>query len=252
MIPQYTAYAVPGIPLVAHGDDLAQLITTALYQANLPLEAGDVVVVSSKIISKAEGRFVRLDAVQPTEEARLLAQETGKDPHLVQVVLDESVAISRKGRGVLVTQHRLGFVSANAGVDQSNVGDAGRVLLLPQDPDASADALRAHLETAFGCSLAVVISDTHGRPFRMGNVGVAIGVSGMEALVDLRGKPDLFGRVLQISLQGYADLIASAAHLLCGEGAEGLPVIILRGLTYPLGNGRAHHLYRPPQEDLYR
>lgn len=250
--PQYTAFAVPGIPSIQPQDNLAQHIITALSGASLTLQPEDVVVVSSKVVSKAEGRFINLQDVVPTPKAYQLAQETGKDPRLVQLILEESVAISRKARGVLVTVHRLGFVSANAGIDQSNVGKDDCALLLPSDPDASADALRQQLESAYGCRLAVVISDTHGRPFRIGNVGVAIGVSGMEALVDLRGKSDLFGRVLQISLQAYADLVASAAHLLCGESDEGLPVIILRGLKYQVGHGRAYHLYRPPEEDLYR
>ncbi len=250
--PSFAAFALPGIPLINPNDSLADLIVAAAA-AYEPLRDGDVVVVSSKIVSKAEGRYAYLNRVQVSAEAEYFAQITGKDPRLVQLILDESRGVSRAAFGVLVTQHRLGFVSANAGIDQSNVEHSEeRVLLLPLDPDASADALRERLQALTGCELAVIISDTHGRPFRFGNVGVAIGVSGMQALVDMRGRPDLFGRELLITQQGYADLVASAAHLLCGEAAEGYPVVILRGLDFPRGAGRASDLNRPPEKDLYR
>jgi coenzyme F420-0:L-glutamate ligase/coenzyme F420-1:gamma-L-glutamate ligase len=154
---------------------------------------------------------------------------------------------------VLVTQHRLGFISANAGIDQSNVdGSEEHVLLLPRDPDASADMLRRRLHETTGAELGVVISDSHGRPFRMGNIGVAIGAAGIPALLDLRGQPDLFGRELRISMQGYADLIASAAHLLSGEGDEGRPIMHMRGLQFTSAEGRAGDLIRSPEQDLYR
>lgn len=250
--PSFAAFALPGIPLIQPNDPLAELIAAAAA-AHAPLRDGDVVVVSSKIVSKAEGRYAYLNRVQVSAEAEHFAQITGKDPRLVQLILDESCGVSRAAFGVLVTQHRLGFVSANAGIDQSNVEHSEeRVLLLPLDPDASADALRERLQALTGCELAVIISDTHGRPFRFGNVGVAIGVSGMQALVDMRGRPDLFGRELLITQQGYADLVASAAHLLCGEAAEGYPVVILRGLDFPRGAGCASDLNRPPEKDLYR
>jgi len=252
-IPQFSAIALPGIPLVVPGDDIASLIIASLKQADLALQSYDVLVVSSKIISKAEGRLVRLAGVSPSSQAVELAARTGKDPRIVQLVLDESRLVSRVARGVLVTEHRLGFVSANAGIDQSNVEDsADQVLLLPADPDAAADALRARLMAFAGCELAVIISDTHGRPFRYGNVGVAIGVSGMVAVTDLRGQKDLFGRELLITQQGYADLVASAAHLLCGEADEGRPVVLIRGLDYPVGDGKAAHINRPADKDLYR
>jgi coenzyme F420-0:L-glutamate ligase/coenzyme F420-1:gamma-L-glutamate ligase len=248
-----TVWPVPGLPLVQAGDDLAGLIGGALAAAEVRLLDGDVLVVSSKIISKSEGRFVRLGTVQPSAEAHDLAGRTGKDPRMVQLVLDESRGVSRVGKHVLVTTHRLGFTSANAGIDQSNVADGEETaLLLPLDPDASADALRQKLEAHFGVGLGVVITDTHGRPFRMGNVGVAIGVSGVVALLDLRGQPDLYGRVLKITLSGYADLIASAAHLVTGEGAEGRPVVLVRGLAHVGETGRATDLVRPPEQDMYR
>jgi coenzyme F420-0:L-glutamate ligase/coenzyme F420-1:gamma-L-glutamate ligase len=245
--------ALPGIPLIQPGDDLAQVIVDGLARAGLSLQIRDVLVVTSKIVSKAEGRLVDLRDVTPGEEACRFAQETRKDPRIVELVLRESAAVSRRAPGVLVTQHRLGFVSANAGIDQSNVdGSEEHVLLLPLDPDASAERLRGGLREITGAEVGVVISDSHGRPFRMGNVGVAIGAAGIPALLDLRGQPDLFGRELKISMQGYADLVASAAHLLSGEGDEGRPVMHLRGLQFPPLEGHASDLNRSPEHDLYR
>lgn len=245
--------ALPGIPLVKPGDDLAQLILDALARANLSLQTGDVLVVTSKIVSKAEGRIVELNTVVPRPEAVTLAETTRKDPRIVELVLQESQSISRAAPGVLVVRHRLGFVSANAGIDQSNVdGSEDRVLLLPLDPDASARALRDCLREHTNAEVGIVISDSHGRPFRMGNVGVAIGAAGIPALLDLRGNEDLFGRVLRVSQQGYADMIASAANLLTGEGNEGRPVILLRGLQFEPEDEAANVLYRPPEQDLYR
>jgi coenzyme F420-0:L-glutamate ligase/coenzyme F420-1:gamma-L-glutamate ligase len=249
----FSAFALPGIPVVQPGDDLAGLILDALKRAELTLQAGDVLVVTSKIVSKAEGRFVVLDSVQPSDEAHKLAAQTGKDPRMVELVLRESAAVSRTAPNVLVVRHRLGFVSANAGIDQSNVdGTDAQVLLLPVDPDASARQIHERLHAATGVAVGIVISDSHGRPFRLGNVGVAVGVAGMPALVDLRGQHDMFGRVLRISVQGYADMVASAACLLTGEGGEGLPVVLLRGLNFPAEDGHAADLYRPAAQDLYR
>lgn len=248
-----TMLALPGIPMIQPGDNLADIILNALTSAGIQLQNGDALVISSKIVSKSEGRIVDLRNVVPGADAEKLAMETGKDPRVVELVLNESQSVSRKAKGVLVTQHRLGFVSANAGIDQSNVAPGDdHILLLPLNPDQSATELRDALHQLTGAEIGVVISDTHGRPFRMGNVGVAIGVAGMPALVDLRGQQDLFGRTLKITLQGYADLVASAAHLMCGEGNEGLPVIFMRGLNFPSPHGRAADLNRPPEQDLYR
>lgn len=245
--------ALPGIPLVGPGDDLVQLILDGLNRAGLALQTGDVVVITSKIVSKAEGRLVDLRQVEPGEEAVALARDTRKDPRIVELVLRESRRISRQATGVLITEHRLGFVSANAGVDQSNVaGCEDYALLLPLDPDHSAHSVRAGLARATGAVVGIIISDSHGRPFRIGNVGVAIGVAGMPAVLDLRGKPDLFGRELKISIQGYADLIASAANLLTGEADEGRPVVLVRGLQHTQTAGSARDLIRPPDHDLYR
>jgi coenzyme F420-0:L-glutamate ligase / coenzyme F420-1:gamma-L-glutamate ligase len=245
--------ALPGIPLVQPGDDLPQMILDGIERAGLALEAGDALVVTSKIISKAEGRFVSLSQIEPGAEAVQLAAETNKDPRIVELALRESLSISRKGSGVLVTRHRLGFVSASAGIDQSNVdGGEDCVLLLPLDPDASAEAIRQRLREASGVDVGIVVSDSHGRPFRMGNAGVAIGVAGMPALLDLRGRNDLFGRTLRISVMAYADMVASAANLLSGEADEGRPVVLLRGLQFPPIEGHASEFNRPAEQDLFR
>lgn len=248
----FTAVALPGIPLIQPGDDLPQIILTAVGAAGMTLQSEDVLVISSKIVSKSENRFVRLADVIPGQAALQVAAETGKDPRLVELVLRESTKVSRKARNLLVTEHHLGFVSANAGIDASNVDGGQSILLLPKNPDESARQVRQSLCELTGAEVAIIISDTHGRPFRMGNVGVAIGVAGMQAVTDLRGQPDLFGRKLEVTTQGYADLVASAAHLLCGEAGEGRPVILIRGLAFPKGEGRASDLNRPPEMDLYR
>lgn len=219
----------------------------------MTLQNHDVLVVTSKIVSKAEGRLVHLDSVQPRPEAIQLAHETDKDPRIVELALQESVAVSRKALGVLITRHRLGFTSANAGIDQSNIGgEDAYALLLPLDPDKTAGEIRERIQTETNTTIGVIISDTHGRPFRLGNVGVAIGAAGVPALLDLRGRTDLYGRELRASIQGYADLIASAAHLASGEADEGIPVVLVRGLQYAISASRASDLNRDPERDLYR
>ncbi|MBZ0298809.1 MAG: coenzyme F420-0:L-glutamate ligase [Anaerolineae bacterium] len=248
-----TITTLPGIPLVEPGDDLVQLMMDGLAAGGLNLQAGDVLVVTSKIVSKSEGRLVRLAAVKPGARAEAVAAEVGKDPRIVELILSESRSISRQAPNVLITEHRLGFISANAGIDQSNVpGYSEYVLLLPVDPDASARRLREQLRERTGVEVGIIISDSHGRPFRVGTVGVAIGVAGLPAVLDLRGQPDLFGRELRISMQGYADMIASTAQLVSGEGAEGLPVTLVRGLRFPAVDGSARDLQRDPDHDLYR
>jgi coenzyme F420-0:L-glutamate ligase/coenzyme F420-1:gamma-L-glutamate ligase len=250
--PSFTAFAIPGIPMIQAGDNLPGIILKACTDANIKLQKNDVLVISSKIVSKSEGQIVNLADVTPDAATLELAAFVDKDPRIVQIILQESRSISRKAQGVLVTQHRLGFVSANSGIDQSNVGIPNSVLLLSKDPDESARQIRSAIRETLGIDVVIVISDTHGRPFRMGNVGVAIGLAGMLALEDKRGEHDLFGRELVATVQGYADMVASAAHLLCGEAAEGRPVIVLRGLDFPIGEGRASDLNRPPERDLYR
>jgi coenzyme F420-0:L-glutamate ligase/coenzyme F420-1:gamma-L-glutamate ligase len=238
--------ALPGLPMVAAGDDLAALIEAGLTRAGLALAEGDVLVLAQKIVSKAEGRSVALAEVQPTPEAMELAARTAKDPRFVQLVLSESQRVVRARPGLLIVQHRLGFVSANAGIDQSNLGQEGHALLLPRDPDGSAAALAARL----GCP--VVISDSFGRAWRRGTVGIAIGAAGLPALWDLRGRPDLFGRTLQVSISGFADEIAAAASLLQGQGAEAQPVVLVRGLAWDAPPNPAAELIRPDSEDLFR
>ena len=251
--PKLAAYAIPGIPLIQAGDDIIGIILDKAEAARIQPRADDVLVISSKIVSKSLGRLVALERVDPSAEARALAEETGKDPRLVELILRQSRRVSRKRLGVLVTEHHLGLVSANAGVDQSNI-EAGdnMALLLPLDPDGAADEFRADLRRRLGIDVAVVISDTHGRPFRVGNVGVAIGASGLPAVRDLRGQQDLYGRVLEVTQVAFADLVASAAHLLCGEADEGLPAVLLRGLDLGAPHGPAADLNRAAEHDLYR
>jgi len=241
---------------VRSGDDVAALLLQALGRAGLALRDGDVIAIAQKIISKAEGRQVRLAEVIPSAQAEALAAAAGKDARLVELILRESTAVSRVAPGVLIVRHRLGFTSANAGIDRSNVetaaGPEEAVLLLPLDPDASAAALREALRAATGATVGVVITDSHGRPFRLGTVGVAIGVAGIPALWNRRGEADLYGYRLQHTDVGLADEIAAAAGLLMGQAAEGLPAVLLRGLRLPPAEGRATDLVRPESMDLYR
>ncbi len=251
--PRFVAWAIPDIPLIEAGDDIIAIALDKAEAAGIVPQAGDALVISSKIVAKAKGRLVALADLRPSKEAQRLAAQTGKDSRLVELILSESSRVSRQRPGVLVTEHRLGFVSANAGVDQSNI-EAGddMALLLPVDPDGAAQDFRAEIAARLGLDLAVVISDTHGRPFRIGNVGVAIGAAGLPALKDLRGKRDLYGRELEVTQVAYADLVASAAHLLCGEADEGLPAVLLRGLDLGEASGRAADLIRAAEHDLYR
>jgi coenzyme F420-0:L-glutamate ligase/coenzyme F420-1:gamma-L-glutamate ligase len=247
--------AVLGIPLVRPGDDLVGLIIAGMTAAGLVLQDHDVVVIAQKIVSKAEGQFVDLATVVPSPRAETLAREVQKDPRLVELILSESRRVVRSGKDVLIVEHRLGFVMANAGVDQSNVAEPGHqqlALMLPQDPDASAARLQKELEHRSGCKVAVVINDSFGRPWRLGTVGVAIGCAGLPALLDLRGDPDLFGRPLQVTVVAYADEIAAAASLLMGQADEARPVVIVRGLPRHDRRLPASSLIRPPEEDLFR
>jgi coenzyme F420-0:L-glutamate ligase/coenzyme F420-1:gamma-L-glutamate ligase len=229
------------------------LIQDGLQQACLTLDDGDVLVVSQKIVSKVEDRALDLAEVEPSDRAVQLAREAGKDARLVEVVLRESRRVLRAERAVLIVEHRLGFVCANAGVDHSNVREDGEwVLRLPENPDASAAALRRRLETWSGKRIGVLIIDSHGRAWRMGTVGVAIGVAGFPALVDLRGHEDLFGYRLQVTQVGLADEIAGAASALMGQADERRPVVHVRGVPYPLREGSLAELLRPADQDFFR
>ncbi len=246
--------ALAGMPLVRPGDRLEALIGAALEANGVALADGDVVVVAQKIVSKAEGRSVALDGVAPSARALQLAAETGKDPRLVELILSESVRVVRHRPQLIIVEHRRGHVMANAGIDHSNVEPGGgeRVLLLPEDPDASAEALRAALAARSGRAVAVIVSDSFGRAWRRGTVGVALGAAGLPSLRDLRGQPDLFGRPLLVTQTGFADEIAAAAGLLMGQAAEGMPVVIIRGLAWAAPATPASALLRPPEEDLFR
>ena len=250
------AVALPGIPLVRQGDDLAALIRDALARAGLALEQGDVLVIAQKIVSKAEGCFVRLGEVRPSAEALRLAERTGKDPRLVEVILSESREVLRLRDNLIITRHRLGLVMANAGVDASNVANEAEgevVLMLPEDPDASCGRIAAALIGDTGRHIGIVINDSVGRAWRRGQIGTAIGCWGLDALKDLRGRPDLFGRPLQVSEAAIADEIAALATLLQGQADESQPVVLVRGrFADPASRGKAADVIRPLEQDLVR
>ena len=249
--------ALPGIPLVQPGDDLAALILAGLQAAEISLAPGDVIAVAQKIVSKAEGRMLNLADVTPSAQALELAAITQKDPRFVEVVLSESKEVLRARFNTLIVEHRLGFVCANAGVDRSNVaphgeGHAENVLCLPLDPDGTCRKLRERLRAATGVDVAVIINDSHGRAWRSGTVGVALGAAGFPALLDMRGHLDLFDYALQVTQIGLADELAAAASLLMGQADEGRPVIHIRGVPYPFREGNAQELIRPKEMDLFR
>ncbi len=251
---QLTLTALRDIPEVAPGDDLVALICAALEGANLTLEEGDVIAVTQKIVSKAEGCLVDLTTVEPSEQALALAAELDKDPRHIEVILRESRGIIRRQRGVLITETHHGWICANAGVDRSNIAaeEAEVVLTLPRDPDASAQHIREGLRAATGVDVAVLITDSHGRAWRLGTVNLAIGVAGMLPIADFRGHRDRFGYSLRITTVARADELAAAAGLLSGQAAEGLPVVHIRGAGYPRGEGRAVDMQRSVERDLFR
>jgi len=260
-----TLTPVTGIPLIQPGDDLPRILAGALGghgDARLPVPTtglpapttGDVLVVAQKIVSKAEGRFVDLTTVTPSPRAIELAEITQKDPRLIEVILWDTREVIRTRPGLIIVEHRLGWVCANAGVDRSNVAPEGQdvVLRLPTDPDASAARIRAALREQFGADIGVIVADTHGRPHRTGTIGVAIGVAGLPGLEDWRGRKDLFGYTLQHTEVGLADQIASAATLLLGQAAEAVPAILVRGVPFEQREGSARELVRPREMDLFR
>jgi coenzyme F420-0:L-glutamate ligase/coenzyme F420-1:gamma-L-glutamate ligase len=247
--------ALPGIPEVEPGDDLARIIATALAAEGEALASGDIIVMAQKIVSKAEGRTVDLDTVMPSARALSLATEVDKDPRLVDVILSESAEVLRARTGLLIVVHRLGFVLANAGVDASNVaaGDGrDRVLLLPEDPDGTCAKLRAAFKETFGLDAGVIICDSIGRAWRSGTVGIALGAAGLPSVVDLRGRPDRSGRPLKVTWVGLADGIAAAASLVMGEADEGTPVALVRGYAAFAQSSGADALIRPKAQDLFR
>jgi coenzyme F420-0:L-glutamate ligase / coenzyme F420-1:gamma-L-glutamate ligase len=252
---QLTITALKGVPFIQAGDDLAAAALAAYRATGLAPADGDVLVVAQKIVSKAEGRIVDVARVAPSPEAVALAAEVDKDARFVEVVMSESRRIVRHRPGLLIAEHRRGWVMANAGIDHSNVApeDGGeRILLLPLDPDASAEALRLRLAETTGKRLAVIVSDSFGRPFRRGTVGVALGAAGLPAVIDWRGHPDLFGRKLEVTETGFADEIAAAASLVMGQADEGMPIALVRGLAWSAPEAPAAALVRPPEHDLFR
>ena len=247
--------AVPGIPLIEPGDDLGAILIGSLKSAGIAPRDSDVLVIAQKIVSKAEGRYIDLRTVVPSARAIELARSVHKDPRIVEVILAESQEVVRHREGVLIVAHRLGFVMANAGVDQSNIQhpEGGeRVLLLPADPDASCVAIKARLDEVFDCDLGIVINDSFGRAWRNGVVGVALGVAGLPSLIDLVGAPDLFGRAMRVTEVALADEIAAAASLLMGETDDGLPLVHVRGLAWDAPARNAAALVRPKERDLFR
>ena len=246
-------WALEGFPEIRPGTDLGQTIVDSLKANGLVPEAGDVVVVAQKIVSKAEGSVVDLRTVRPGPEAEHLGRETDKDPRLVEVILRESRAINRHRSGLIIAEHRLGFICANAGLDHSNVAGSDDVVsVLPVDPDRSARAIRDAVRQAFGVDIGVIISDSHGRPHREGSVGVAIGIAGFAPLLNYAGQTDRYGYVLRHTVEAVADELAAAAGLLQGQASEGTPVVLIRGARVSGDGGAAAELIRSPEEDLYR
>jgi coenzyme F420-0:L-glutamate ligase / coenzyme F420-1:gamma-L-glutamate ligase len=256
--PELTFRAITGLPRIAAGADLAELLCAALAQSGQVPQTCDVLVVTSKIVAKAEDRFVDLSTVEVSERAKEIAIATGKDPRIVEVVLWDTEVISRQARDVLIVRHHAGHVSANAGLDQSNARpdhadetSGPWVLRLPADADASAASLRARLEKRFGVALAVIVSDSFGRPFRQGTVGMAMGVAGIEPLFDQRGRRDLDGRPLEHTITATADQLCAAADLVCGQASEGRAAVLVRGLRFKPSASSARTLCRARVGDLY-
>ena len=254
---QLTCLCLPGLPMVEPGDDIAVLIAQAMVACGMAPCDGDVLVIAQKIISKAEGRYVLLSDVVPGAEALALAQTVGRDPRLMEVVLSESRRVVRAAPGLLVVEHRLGFIMANAGIDQSNIthGEGGtgeRVLMLPHDPDGAAEGLRDALARSTGADMGIVINDSWGRPWRRGVTGVAIGAAGIPSFLDMRGTLDVFGRPMQSTELALGDELAALGSLMMGQGAEGSPVVHVRGFAHPGPASPASALLRPADQDRFR
>lgn len=252
-----TLTSLQNIPLIRQGDHLADILLNSLRETNLELQDNDILVLAQKIVSKAEGRLVNLADVTASQRAIELGTQTEKDPRLVELMLRESNEVVRHRKGVIVVEHKLGFICANAGIDHSNVmgeGDTKEdfVLLLPENPDASAKLLREEIKQKTGKTIGVMIIDSHGRAWRNGTVGVCIGLSGIPAVVDERGWQDLFGYTLKATIVGVADELAAAASLVMGQAAEGTPATHVRGFPYPLGEGSLQDLIRPKELDMFR
>ena len=250
---QIKVIAIEKLPLIQKGDNLGKLIVEAAQKQGTPIQEGDVVVVTHVVVSKAEGNVINLDTIVPSEKAKELALKTGKEPAMVEVVLQQTKDIVRLGENSIITETKSGIVCANAGVDRSNVTGDRNVVPLPKDPNSSAQNIRKEIKRLTGMNIAVIVSDTHGRPFRMGEINVAIGVAGIKPIRDRRGEKDLFGYVLRIKQTAIADELASAAELVIGQANEGIPVAIIRGYQYQKAeNVSASELTRPKEKDLFR
>jgi coenzyme F420-0:L-glutamate ligase/coenzyme F420-1:gamma-L-glutamate ligase len=244
--------AVSGLPIVKHRDNVAKLICNAAAKQGTPIQKDDVIVITHVFVARAEGNIVNLDKVVPSKFAEAFAKQFDKDPALVEVVLRESKSIVRMGDGKLITESKHGFICANSGVDRSNMPGERNVVLLPENPDASAENIRKEIRKLTGCNVAVIVSDTNGRPFREGEINVAIGVAGLKPIRDRRGEKDLFGYVLRVKRTAIADELASAAELVIGQADEGIPVAIIRGYKFPKSRvARATELIRQRDKDLF-
>ena len=255
MVQRIEMYVLPDFPMVEPGDDLVAQITRSVARADMRLQSGDVIVIAQKIVSKAENRYVYLNQVRVTAEAYSLAERTDKDPRLVQVILDESVEVIKHRPGAIIVEHRLGYVHANAGIDQSNITSDlkdPRVLLLPENPDGSAAAIRDGLWKHCGVEVACIINDSAGRAWRNGTLGFAIGTAGFTPVVDLIGQKDLFGRALEATTVAIADELAAGASFLMGQAAEAAPVVVIRGAKLPRDEVGSHSLLRAKEQDLFR
>jgi coenzyme F420-0:L-glutamate ligase / coenzyme F420-1:gamma-L-glutamate ligase len=250
-----TYTALPNIPLVQPGDDVCAIIKAGLVEAGIVLQDGDVIVIAQKIISKSENRYVDLAAILPSARAEELAGITGKDVRHIEVVLAESAEVLRARKNVIIVAHRLGYVMANAGIDESNINHVdgpGRVLLLPVDPDRSCREIKARLDRECAVSVGVIINDSFGRAWRNGVVGVALGAAGIASLQNLIGSPDLFGRAMKVTEVAIGDELAAAASLAMGQGAEGTPIVHVRGFRNRAPDNDASALIRPKQMDMFR
>lgn len=244
-------FAIRGIPHVREGDDVGSLIVDACRRSNLELKNGDILVIASKIVSKAEGRLIMLDTVVPKEFAINSSKVVRKDPREIEVILSASRRVVRMRKGLLLTESTVGVVGANSGADKSNIGKEGAILLLPEKPDASARKIRKTIKKLAGAEVAVLISDTYGRAWREGQVDMTIGASGIRVMRDYRGHPDLYSRTLKVTLIAQADELASAAELVMGK-SRGIPAAIIRGYKYEVAEESARKLNRPDAKDLFR
>jgi coenzyme F420-0:L-glutamate ligase/coenzyme F420-1:gamma-L-glutamate ligase len=245
--------AVENLPLIKKGDNLGQLIVETAKKQNTPIQEKDVIVVTHVAVSKAEGNIINLDQVTPSERAKEIAQKINKDPAMVEVILQETKDIVRIGQNSIITETKSGVICANAGVDRSNVSGDRNVVPLPKNANASAQNIRQEIKRLTGANVAVIVSDTHGRPFRMGEINVTVGVAGIKPIRDRRGEKDLFGYVLRIKQTAIADELSSAAELVIGQANEGIPAAIIRGYKYQTAeNASATELTRPKEKDLFR